>query len=285
MRYSALGVPVGYRRRNRPAVGCLPFGYSAMNDHFLIPWERRRKVPWTGLDVLALFLLYIVLMQCCVGLVRLPESSVPGAVPTTEHPLTQLVKQGQGLTIVWFVVFFGAVIAAPLGEEFFFRLVLQGWLEKHESPPFRWKILPHGAVSVVFVSLLFAVLHGGGRTEHSADTLLLLVLGCAIANVCFTVLGVVFLRLRNATWSDLGLRFHRLPSDFGWAALFFVLFVPPIICIHLAAQSLFPGTVTDPIPLFFFAVVLGFLFYRTRRLAGCVLLHAMLNGYSLMVAG
>ena len=254
-----------------------------MND-CLIPWERRRRVPWSGLDVLALFLLYIVLIQYGAGatqLFREPPPPITESVATTEHPLSQLVKQDRGAPLVWLVVLFSAIVAAPLGEEFFFRLVLQGWLEKQESFRFKRRILPHGLVSVVFSSLIFAILHGGARKEQTAETLFYSLLGIGIANVCFMVLGIVFLRFgRKATWSDLGLRFHRLPTDLGAAAILFVLFVPPIIFIHVAIQQLFPGIVTDPIPLFFFAVVLGFLFYRTRRLAGCILLHAMLNGAS-----
>jgi len=249
-----------------------------------IPWERRRKVPWSALDILALFFLYLALTSCGVVFAQLfcvPGRQVAETVVTTEHPLSQLIRQSQGSSFALLVVFFSAVVSAPLAEEFLFRLVLQGWLEKQESSFFKRRFLPHGSLSIVFSSLFFAALHGGGRKEHGADTLFFTLLGVGTANVFFTLGGMAFLRIgRRATWRDLGLRFNHLPTDFGIAMVFFVLFVPPIFFIHVAAQNLFPETVTDPIPLFFFALALGFLFYRTRRLAGCVLLHAMLNATS-----
>jgi len=257
-----------------------------MND-YLIPWERRRKVPWNGFDVFALLLFYIVSMVYGASLMLLFRGPVPPIMEvaaSTQHALSQFIQQSHGCPPALFVAFFSAVVAAPLGEEFFFRLVLQGWLEKQETLHFRRRFLPHGLPSIVFAALFFAVLHGGSRKELDVDTLFFMLLGNGIANVGSMLVGIVFLRgMRGATWNDLGLRFHRLPSDFGWAILFFVLFVPSIILLNVALRNLLPETVTDPIPLFFFALALGFLFYRTRRLAGCVLLHAMLNGFSFLV--
>jgi membrane protease YdiL (CAAX protease family) len=37
----------------------------------------------------------------------------------------------------------------------------------------------------------------------------------------------------------------------------------------------------DPIPLFFFALVLGYLYQRTRRILPCVVVHFLLNSCSL----
>jgi membrane protease YdiL (CAAX protease family) len=39
----------------------------------------------------------------------------------------------------------------------------------------------------------------------------------------------------------------------------------------------------DPIPLFFFSVALGAIYHRTHRLAPLIVLHAALNGTSLML--
>jgi len=38
------------------------------------------------------------------------------------------------------------------------------------------------------------------------------------------------------------------------------------------------------VPLFFFALVLGTLYYRTHRLLPLIVLHAALNGTSLLLA-
>ena len=40
----------------------------------------------------------------------------------------------------------------------------------------------------------------------------------------------------------------------------------------------------DPFPLFFFAVALGAVYYRTHRIVPVIVLHAVLNGTSLVLA-
>ncbi len=256
---------------------------------WLIPWERRRRVPWNGWDVLLIFFLYFLLTGVSVSVTRqfFAKQETPPITteyaPTAKHPLTQLIQQGDGSPLVLLVAFYTAVLAAPFAEEFFFRSVLQGWLERTERP-FVKKIagIP-GVFAVTATSLLFAAMHGGGRQEQNLDALLPSIIGVGIANTLFPLLAVGLLRLgRGATLKDLGLHFHRLSSDIGKTVLAFFLFVPPVFFLNVSLQTLFPEAVTDPIPLFFFAVGLGFLAYRTRRLVSCVLLHAMLNATSFM---
>ncbi|MDO5566892.1 MAG: lysostaphin resistance A-like protein, partial [Planctomycetia bacterium] len=57
----------------------------------------------------------------------------------TEHPLTQLLVQAKGTSRYWWSVLFAflaGVVAAPIVEEFLFRVVLQGALERKPDREF-----------------------------------------------------------------------------------------------------------------------------------------------------
>ncbi len=259
-----------------------------------VPWERRRPVPWNGFDILAIFVLYFLAMQFVVGIATgrisvSPRTTTEKPVvvaelkPTPEHPLTQLLVQGKKFRVVLWIVFFSAVIAAPIAEELLFRVLLQGWLEKLELALMRPWPRFLGVIPIALASVLFAGLHGGKRTEQGTELLVQLMIGIAIVNTLFPILAVLFLRFgRGASWKDLGLRFDRFFVDIRTVIIFFLLFIPPLFFLHASLRQLWPDAVTDPIPLFFFSAALGFLMYRTKRFAGPALLHAMLNGSSFL---
>jgi membrane protease YdiL (CAAX protease family) len=126
------------------------------------------------------------------------QSVVTTFLPSV-HPLIKLLKENRDLLSVVTVL---AVFVAPLFEEFLFRVVLQGWLEKAEQALRRRSpgmlSAPRGVWSIVLSSLIFAAAHAG----HGAD----------------------------------------------------------------------------PLPLFLFALVLGYLYHQTHRLWPSLLLHMALNG-------
>ena len=39
----------------------------------------------------------------------------------------------------------------------------------------------------------------------------------------------------------------------------------------------------DPIPLFFLSLALGFIYQRTHRIVPCIVVHMMLNGFSMVL--
>jgi membrane protease YdiL (CAAX protease family) len=115
------------------------------------------------------------------------------------HPLIELTMRQPSL--LW-LIGVCAVLVAPLVEEFFFRVVLQGWLEgrqravPREDRLFPW--MPTGMMPILISSVLFAGAHAG-----------------------------------------------------QWPA---------------------------PIPLFFLALVLGYLYHQTHRLLPSLVVHMLLNG-------
>jgi membrane protease YdiL (CAAX protease family) len=121
------------------------------------------------------------------------------------HPLIR-VLQLRGDELALLAAALQAVVVAPVFEEFIFRLLLQGWLEKVER---RWRWARYGDIAVT------------GRW--------------AIA---------------------------------GSSALFALAHV---------------GHGFDPIPLFVLALILGYVYRQTHRVAPCVVLHMLFNGFTLLV--
>jgi len=68
------------------------------------------------------------------------------AIMQYEHPVVDLLESHRDLTAV-------AIVVAPLTEEFFFRRVLQGWLEKH--------FVDDAGVAVSLSAIAFASAHAG----------------------------------------------------------------------------------------------------------------------------
>lgn len=95
-----------------------------------------------------------------------------------------------------------AVVAAPLAEEFFFRRVLQGWLEKRVPDS-------DGRVAVILTAALFAVAHVGQGLAPLPLFPLALVLGaiirrtgsvipCILLHALFNAVSVVLLVWQTA---------------------------------------------------------------------------------------
>ncbi|GHT19684.1 hypothetical protein FACS1894189_8600 [Planctomycetales bacterium] len=239
-------------------------------------------VPWSGFDVLLMFVLWFGLMIFCVRLTNIIFDDENVVVPlevhlTEDHPVAQMIKKGGNVPVIILVALLSAVISAPFAEELLFRLLLQGWLEK---------IIPlrriAGWMSVVMVSFLFAVAHFGERTELDIGTLFAALLGLTAANFLLLLFGwVYFVWVRKIPILKHFFKPDRLFSDLGLAAGLFTLFIPFILLLHWLIRVWFPDAITDPIPLFFFSLLLGAVYVNTRRLFPCIILHACLNGFSL----
>ena len=125
----------------------------------VLPYEPRRPVPWDGGDLAIVLLFYIAASIASGGIVHLRfEDKVgePAAAEATAgdaqdaedgdlellpedespHVVLRLVTEGGVWPLVVSVI--SVVIVAPLVEEFLFRLLLLGWLERLER---RWRQL------------------------------------------------------------------------------------------------------------------------------------------------
>ncbi|MCL2744237.1 MAG: CPBP family intramembrane metalloprotease [Planctomycetaceae bacterium] len=271
-----------------------------------------RFVKWNLLDFLLLFFLYnvltfvcvVVTMACAVVIDSMADNrghsplvikiEKDGGQPrlvhkiekketTAEHPLTQLIQQGRSNPAVLLIALLVGVITTPIVEEFLFRLVLQSSIintDKYGG----WYNSISAALSIFITSLLFAALHGLPPKEMTLEALQAMMLGAMIGGVLFLIAGIAYLVVvRKTDARDLGWDDKHLLSDIETAARWAVFVMPAVMLIHITAKALLPNAATDPIPLFFFSLVLGYLFYKTRRLAPPVFLHAFFNGFNLMI--
>lgn len=98
----------------------------------------------------------------------------------SEHPLVKLVHEegSAGALLLTTIV---AVIVAPLVEEFFFRVVLQGWLEKIQVERRERRggstSEPPGFGPIIVAAAIFGLMHAGNGPDPIALFVLSLFLG------------------------------------------------------------------------------------------------------------
>ncbi|MBN1590801.1 MAG: CPBP family intramembrane metalloprotease [Pirellulales bacterium] len=263
----------------------------------LLRVEPQRDVPWRGIDLLAILVVHtmggLVLLQIALAVFG-PEATRSVLVENPSdlqrsHELVRVLSEASWPVIVACVVM--AVVIAPITEEFLFRLLLQGWLEKVDrrlrprwpalGRLFRWGTLP-----VLTASFLFASLHYRGEVrQYDTNFLLFLMAGNALVTLFTVAVAVAMMRwVRGATWADLGWVPRRFLSDVVLGLVSFMTIAMPIYSIQIALTSLLPKEFSpDPITLFFFALVLGTLYLRTHRIVPSIVAHMALNASSLLL--
>jgi membrane protease YdiL (CAAX protease family) len=249
------------------------------------------SVSWTILDVLLFLALWLAAQVVCVAIafalspmppLEPDESMTMTATISTEekekdhgHPIFQMIEQGKDSPIILLVAFLAVVVAAPIIEEFLFRLLFQGWLET--------KIRPYQAIAVV--SLFFASLHARDSGAIDAQVLFYMFGSMTVASLFVFVLGIVYLAwFRNVKLTPClfgkGRFFH---SHFFIYAGYCLLALIFIFAVKAVLMNTYPDANTNPIPIFLFSIVLGILYYQTKNLSYCILLHAFLNATSLAI--
>lgn len=171
----------------------------------------------------------------------------------SEHQIVKLFEQQpSGTTMA--IMFFSAVIVAPLSEEFFIRVILQGWLEKRSSEhQTAWRRLTHPPQPTIREPE--PSITDEAQLAHTADP------------------GVDPIDQHALTTADSEM---AEPLN-GWYAALPILFSSSCFAVmHF-------GYGPDPIPIFLLALALGFLYQRTHRLIASITLHALLNGTSLFL--
>jgi uncharacterized protein len=158
-----------------------------------IAWLRFRGADWSALgfpggrlrDDLAIAVR-------ALGLVVLPllmAAAALNAIVTYDHPIVNFLDGRRDL-VAAAVVVVSAVVVAPLTEEFFFRRVLQGWLEKHFAD--------EAGVAVALSAIAFAAAHAGQGLAFLPLFPLALVLGLLVERTGSIVPSVLLHALFNA---------------------------------------------------------------------------------------
>ncbi|MEA1951459.1 MAG: CPBP family intramembrane glutamic endopeptidase [Planctomycetota bacterium] len=274
-------------------------GSRLWNREPVLPLARRRQVPWSGFDLLFVFAFFVLasgLMFAVIGHILGPNADEPaagvgiaGVDVETSHAIVQLFRGGNPWMILFCVV--SAVVVAPIVEEFLFRVLLQGWLERMDRQlrpmlPVLRRLVPWGVAPLVLSSLVFAMVHFRvASPPMNTRYLLSMMVGNSLVGISTSVFAILLLRIKNgATASDLGFAGGKFPQDvcLGLAAAAGVIF--PVFILQAVMTAVLPKWIAaDPLPLFCFAVALGFLYCRTHRVVASIVLHMSLNATSLVM--
>ncbi len=204
------------------------------------------------------------------------------AEPDARHPLSRLLADGDG-PWVFFLGVSVAIIVAPLAEEFLYRIVLQGWIEAVETRcrrQWRWlRCLSRGSIAVTTSSLLFAGMHIRiAAPARRVEVLVQQFAAVGVGELLALAICIWLLRQRGATMADLGIVPKEALGDIGRGLFTLVAVAPIVIFVQVLLLAVLPEhIVPDPIPLVILALALGFLCYRTRRVAPAIVLHMAFN--------
>ena len=177
-------------------------------------------------------------------------------LPThTQHPLLKQLTESP-TPMIFLTAVGAAVFAAPLFEELIFRLLLQGALERYED---QW--LGFTATQRENSASLDSPPPALPDDAHPTDST-----PPSDAKPATQV---------NLSLADLPQNGPLPDLPYGWA---------PILASGLLFGLAHFGHGADPVPLFVFGIVLGYLYQRTHRLVPCITAHMLFNSFSLAVA-
>jgi membrane protease YdiL (CAAX protease family) len=263
----------------------------------LLPYQPRRQVPWQAVDLALVAAFNVVVLVVVAHLAVQVLGQEATKVPTmydanqagNEHMVARLLAEGNPWILV--LCAFSVAIVAPVAEEFLFRVMLQGWLESLEH---RWRrrlptlrrIVPRAFGPIVLTAFLFARLHF--RVDSAplkTSFLLFTMLGESVASLLTVAFAMILLRWNTgATPADLGWVRRELSGDILRGLAAFAAVAAPIYAAQYYVSTLLPKNVApDPFVLFFFALALGILYFRTHRIVPSIVLHASLNATTLVM--
>jgi membrane protease YdiL (CAAX protease family) len=265
----------------------------------VLPYESRRPVPWRAAQVLVVFVVFeFPLLAALTWFVLVGRGDVdPGEAsraekPNVEHLIVDLLRADPSAA-TWLLCALVAVVVAPIVEEFTYRLLLQGWLEAEERRARRRtaavrRLIP-GVGPVVLVSLLFALRHfRRAAPPLEPEDLREGMVSQVVWSLLTLSFAVWLLRTRaGATAADLGFVPGKLLADVRLGLLACAAVTAPILALqYVLMRFVFSGqsVATDPIPLFFLALTLGAVYYRTHRIVPAMVTHMAFNATAMVLA-
>lgn len=172
-----------------------------------------------------------------------------------QHGVIEMLQENQ-TPMLFAAAAFVAVIVAPIAEEFLFRVVLQGWLERRfyigsqDAPQIDEAEQPDSD------ELAYHATHDESGVEPSP---------LAADNPYESP------RAPIAQW----------PPTARHTAATRGPEIVPIVLSSAVFAAFHIGQGLAPISLFFLAMALGFLYQRTHRIVPCITVHLLLNGTSM----
>jgi len=198
--------------------------------------------------------------------------------PQQIHPLIEqlLEHRSPGMMAAGFLV---AVVAAPLFEEFAFRLLLQGWLERWEDEQLGYDATERRSVASQTAedsSAQEAIQEDELAVEHGE-----LSEPPSLAQTADNPFASPLVNVRSEETASCDLPEQPIEKPergvlaslpHGWL---------PILLSGLVFGLAHFGHGIDPVPLVLFGVVLGYVYQRTHRLLPCIVAHLLFNAFSL----
>ena len=197
---------------------------------------------------------------------------------SSEHPLTEMLRLTKNPSLLPIAAFV-AMISAPIFEEMFFRMLLQGWLEKLQVTASRMK------AGIGTKADSDAVLLGG----HSSASMLSPEEQQALeeedANPFSHPPGNGSSEKKQSGDNPYEASAALEKEDDGDVIAVVedrpIMWVPILVSSGLfAIAHLQHGP--DWVPLFFLAVGIGYLYQRTRRVLPCIVVHMLVNGLGVL---
>ncbi len=282
------------------AIGACLVAWAAIIERLVsgtpvLPYQPRRRVPWRFWDLLAVMIFYIAGVVVLIHLAQYfwpletNESSGNTALgqTSTAHPIIQLLAVKNWAAFL--LCGTAAVVVAPVAEEFFYRILLQGWLENVDRTwrrrlPMLRRWIPLGTMPIFISSIIFAGQHFRKEAPMVNVDLFMLLLACdSIVKILAIIFSIVFLHWRvGATAVDFGWAPKKIFADVRLGLITFAAIAIPIYGSLIIVSQLLPKKFApDPIPIFFFAIALGLLYNRTHRAMPSIAVHMALNATSL----
>ena len=181
--------------------------------------------------------------------------------PPTPHPIMQAVQAGQAPALLILITFFQAVVMAPVREEVFFRGILQPFFA--DRP---WG----GDLALMFAVAIGLSSHKAGPVVWTDVKSLI-----SVAAPLLLVLAVLPIYRLVDTWDlsrwlpvrDAVARRQAARAIVGTAVLF---------------ANFHANVWPTPVPLFVFALGLGWLAFRTQGVAASTFLHILFNAIAFL---
>ncbi len=240
-----------------------------------------------------------IVIGIVAGLISLPAMYIvmmaASAVSQSkyEHPLIESAVESATL-VTYLLAVFSAAFAAPIAEEFFFRVVLQGWMQSIAFKSLFDNVIGRLGLAPINPPALQLAPTAGGVDPVANSTTESLVSSATIAvepeNSTSPAVDTPQLPMAN----PIVVASIYEPSAEGFAASVADSAkagqspVPPIWpCI--VAGILFGFAHFDYgvsfIPLSFLGIFLGWLYRQTQSIWPCIIVHMMLNSFSMIMLG
>ena len=190
--------------------------------------------------------------------------------PDKQHPVLEMLSVRSGVAALAVAVLF-AVVLAPLAEEFLFRAFLQGWLEKCSWRSWSFERIdadppppsgPFSSPSAIDVEPIESAADWHGTEAASAPN--------PYAPPT-TEITQDPLPNPDASADPSSNDAVRPPARSHFMA---------IVISSLVFAVLHASNWPAPVPLFFLALILGYLYSRTHRLLPCIVVHFLFNALS-----